>query len=107
MTLFQELFTYWEMRFLFCEFNGVSIRISKSTQMDLPREFYVSDFPKAADQKHNLCIDIINCYLFQCDLQATVKSFLAKIIYLTYLPQSLKFYHYRDPLANEFQGFQV
>lgn len=53
-------------------------------------------FPKATDQKHNLCVGIINCYLFQCDLQATVKSFLTKIIYLTYLLQCLKFYHYRD-----------
>lgn len=84
----------------------VSIRISKSTQIDLPQVFYVSDFPKATDQKYNLCIDMINCYLFQCDLQATVKSFLTKIIYLTYLLQNdLNFTIIETPWLMNFNAF--
>lgn len=47
----------WENEIPSLWIQTVPIRFPKLTQMDLPWVFYVSDFPVATDQEHNLCID--------------------------------------------------
>lgn len=86
--------------------NSASIRLSKSTQIDLRKEFHLR-FPKTPKQKYNLYIHIINCYLFQCDSQARLNLFQPKVIHLTYCPQCLQFYHYTLLMANKFHSHHV